>query len=99
MKLATARFTAALELLKKEPTVHPQNIAAIGYCFGGGVVLEMARAGLDLDGVVSFHGSLAPSTPAKPGAVKAKILVLNGADDPFVKTEEIDGRFYIFNTI
>lgn len=90
MPLATARFNAAMELLKKEPTVDPEKIAAIGYCFGGGVVLEMARGGADLVGVVSFHGTLAPSTPAKTGEVKAKILVLNGADDPFVKPEEIE---------
>jgi dienelactone hydrolase len=90
MDRATARFTAAMEVLENEPTVDPEKIAAIGYCFGGGIVLEMARAGIDLDGVVSFHGSLAPSAPAKPGTVKAKVLVLNGADDPFVKAEEIE---------
>lgn len=90
MPLAAARFTAAMELLQQEPSVDPQKIAAIGYCFGGGVVLEMARAGVDLDGVVSFHGSLAPAVPAKSGTVKAKILVLNGADDPFVSAGEID---------
>lgn len=90
MPLAVARFTAAMDLLKKEPTVDPTKIAAMGYCFGGGVVLEMARAGIDLEGVVSFHGSLAPSAPAKSGMVKAKVLVLNGEDDPFVKVEEIE---------
>ena len=63
--------------------------AAIGYCFGGGVVLEMARAGEDLAGVVSFHGTLATANPAQPGAVKAKLLVLTGADDPFVPAEQV----------
>jgi dienelactone hydrolase len=90
MPLATARFMAAMKLLQQEPSVDPRKIAAIGYCFGGGVVLEMARSGVDLDGVVSFHGSLAPAVPAKPATVKTKILVLNGADDPFVSAGEID---------
>jgi dienelactone hydrolase len=89
LPLAKARFLAAMELLKQHPTVDPKHIAAIGYCFGGGIVLEMARAGLDLDGVVSFHGSLDTAHPARPGVVKAKVLVLNGADDPFVKPEDI----------
>lgn len=90
MPIAIARFQAAMDLLKNEPTVLPDKIAAIGYCFGGGVVLEMARAGAELDGVVSFHGSLATSSPAQPGKVKAKVLVLHGEDDPFVKPEEIE---------
>jgi dienelactone hydrolase len=83
LPLAKQRFRAALELLKKQPSVDPEKIAAIGYCFGGGIVLAMARAGVDLDGVVSFHGSLGTGAPAQPGKVKARILVLNGADDPF----------------
>ena len=84
-----ARFNAAREQLAKQPTVDPARIGAVGYCFGGAVVLNMARAGADLDGVVGFHASLGLNTPAPaPGAVKAKILVLNGADDPFVKKEE-----------
>ncbi|HHO46964.1 MAG TPA: dienelactone hydrolase family protein [Desulfobacteraceae bacterium] len=90
LPVAKERFSAAIEILKNEPTVDPDNIAAIGYCFGGGVVLEMARQGIDLDGVVSFHGSLATSSPAEAGRVKAAILVLNGEDDPFVTAEEID---------
>jgi len=90
LPLAKKRFMAALELLKKEPTVDPDKIGAIGYCFGGGVVLAMARAGVDLKGVVTFHGILATNTPAKPGVVKAKILVNNGADDPFIKAEDIE---------
>jgi len=89
MPEATARFMAAMEVLKKAPTVDPEKIAAIGYCFGGGIVLEMARTGVDLDGVVSFHGSLGTDNPAQPGKVKARVLVLNGADDPFVKTDSI----------
>jgi dienelactone hydrolase len=91
LPLAKARFLAAMELLQQHPTVDPTRIAAIGYCFGGGIVLEMARAGIDLDGVVSFHGSLGTANPAVPGVVKAKVLVFNGADDPFVKPEHITG--------
>jgi dienelactone hydrolase len=87
METAKARFNAALETLKAHKTVDRQRIAAIGYCFGGGLVLEMARAGLDLDGVVSFHGSLDTKTPAKPGQVKAKVLVAHGAADEFVSPE------------
>jgi len=89
MPEAEARFQAALKVLKKQPTVNPQQIAAIGYCFGGGIVLEMARRGLPLDGVASFHGSLGTASPAKKGDVKAKIRVFNGADDPFTKPEQI----------
>ncbi|TAN41147.1 MAG: dienelactone hydrolase family protein [Nitrospirae bacterium] len=86
---AKTRFMAALEFLKKQPTVDPDNIAAIGYCFGGGVVLNMARQGVDLRGVASFHGSLAAVKKAEPGTVKARVLVLHGADDSFVKPEQI----------
>lgn len=86
---AKARFTAALDVLRKDKTVNPQRIAAIGYCFGGGVVLEMARRGIGLDGVASFHGILATAAPAKAGAVKARILVMTGADDPFVPPDQV----------
>jgi dienelactone hydrolase len=89
MPLAEARFKAALQLLRDHPTVEREQIAAIGYCFGGGIVLEMARRGIDLDAVASFHGSLTTETPPKRGAVRAKILVATGADDPFVKPEDI----------
>ena len=88
--VAKVRFTAALDFLKQQPTVDPTRIAAIGYCFGGGVVLNMARQGLDLKGVASFHGSLTAVKPAQPGMVRAKILVLNGADDKFVTPEQIE---------
>jgi dienelactone hydrolase len=84
-----ARFNAARQQLAKHPTVDPTRIGAVGYCFGGAVVLNMARAGADLAGVAGFHASLGLNTPAPaPGTVKAKILVLNGADDPFVKKEQ-----------
>ncbi len=89
IKTVEARFNAAKLLLQKQLTVDPTKIAAIGYCFGGGIVLNMVRQGNDLSGVVSFHGSLATKTVAKANQVKAKILVLNGADDPFVTAEQI----------
>jgi dienelactone hydrolase len=83
------RFNAAREQLAKQPTVDGTRIGAVGYCFGGAVVLNMARAGAALAGVVGFHASLGLNTPAPaPDTVKAKILVLNGADDPFVKKEQ-----------
>lgn len=84
------RFQAALELLRRHPTVQADDVAAIGYCFGGGVVLQMAREGADLDGVVSFHGSLGPiAEPAARGEVTADVLVLHGGDDQFVKPEQV----------
>jgi dienelactone hydrolase len=89
MPAMKARFLAALTLLKQSEDVDPANIGAIGYCFGGGVVLGMAREGADLKGVVSFHGSLATQSPAQKGRVKAKILVCNGAADKFVSEESI----------
>jgi dienelactone hydrolase len=84
-----SRFNAAKEQLAKHASVDPKRIGAVGYCFGGAVVLNMARAGADLAGVAGFHASLGLNTPAPAqGAVKAKVLVLNGADDPFVKKEQ-----------
>jgi dienelactone hydrolase len=84
-----SRFNAAREELAKQPAVDASRIAATGYCFGGAVVINMARAGADLAAVAGFHASLGLNTPAPaPGSVKAKVLVLNGADDPFVKPEQ-----------
>jgi len=82
--LGRARAGAGLDVLKNHKRVDARRIAAIGYCFGGTVVLEMARGGADLAGVASFHGGLDTPEPAKTGAVKAKVLVLAGGDDPFV---------------
>lgn len=89
MEAAERRFDAAKEVLASHRTVDPDRIAAIGYCFGGGVVLHMARTGADLDGVVSYHGMLGTETPAEPGAVKAKILAFTGGEDPFVPNEQV----------
>ena len=88
--VARSRFIAAMDFLKQQPSVDPARIAAIGYCFGGGIVLNMARQGVDLKGVASFHGGLTAVKPAQPGSVKAKILVLHGADDKFTTPEQID---------
>jgi dienelactone hydrolase len=88
--VAKTRFMAAMDFLKRQATVDPTRMAAIGYCFGGGVVLNMARQGVDLKGVASFHGSLNAVKPAQAGNVKAKILVLHGGDDKFIPTEQIE---------
>src|SRR5664280_3523372 len=88
--IGEGRFMAALEFLKKQKNVDPERIAAIGYCFGGGVVPHMARLGIDLKGVASFHGSLATAKPAETGVIKAKILVLNGDADKFTTPEQIE---------
>ena len=85
----TARFKAAMEQLKANPHVDPDKIAAIGYCFGGSVVLSMANAGLDLDAVAAFHSSVQVPIAPEAGKVKAKILVCNGADDPFIQPETV----------
>ncbi len=86
---AKKRFRAAYDLLSENETVNKEEIGAIGYCFGGGVVLQMARFGFDLKGVVSFHGSIATKSPAGKGDVKSKILVCNGAEDSFVTEDQI----------
>lgn len=87
---ATKRFNAALDQLKKHPNVDPEKIGAIGYCFGGSVVLSMANKGMDLDAVVAFHsGVQLPVQPEEDGVI-AKVLVCNGADDPFVSKESVD---------
>jgi dienelactone hydrolase len=88
--LARERFLAAKALLERQSSVDSaRKIAAIGYCFGGATVLDMARQGVDLAAVVSFHGNLVTRMPAQAGAVKARILVLNGADDTFVTQDSI----------
>ena len=88
-ELLHQRFSAAVEVVKQQQHVDAENIAAIGYCFGGGVVLNMARAGTDLNGVVSFHGSLATNTPAKAGEVIAKVVVFHGDNDAFIPAEQV----------
>lgn len=87
--LAKARFDAALKLIKKQKTVDADNIAAIGYCFGGSVVLNMARIGEPLKAVLSFHGGLGTDTPAEAGKVKARIASFTGEDDPFIPATQV----------
>lgn len=86
-KLMRERARAGLDVLKKQENVDTSRLAAIGYCFGGTTVLELARSGTDLKGVASFHGSLDTPEPAKPGAIKAKVLVLHGAEDHHVNPQ------------
>lgn len=89
LPLLRERATAGLDELRKQPNVDPAKLAAIGYCFGGTTVLELARSGAALRGVASFHGGLATSMPAEAGKLKAKIVAFHGAEDPFVKPEEV----------
>jgi len=86
---AKARIDAAIAKIKTYPQVDPSNIAAVGYCFGGGVLLNTVRLGDDLKGIVSFHGMLI-GTPAKKDLLKSKILVCHGAIDPFVPKKDVD---------
>ena len=82
-----ARANKALDVLKtaKDVPLDTEHLGALGYCFGGATVLELARSGADIDAAVTFHGGLATDMPAKPGTVKASVLVLNGADDQGTK--------------
>jgi dienelactone hydrolase len=87
--LLRARAQAALKILAADPRVNPKRLAAIGFCFGGTTVLELAYSGADLAGVVSFHGSLTLPRPGDLKDIKARILVLHGADDPLVPVADI----------
>jgi len=87
--LMRARARAGLDVLKEQKNVDPRHIAVIGYCFGGTVALELARDGADVLGTVSFHGALATPTPQDAKRIKGKVLALHGADDPFVKPDEV----------
>ena len=84
------RFLAARALLAGNPHVNPDHIGAIGYCFGGGVVLAMARQSVDLDLVATFHGSLGTGQKAAPGSVKPRVLVLHGGADPMIPPAQVD---------
>ena len=83
------RVKVGLEQLVKNPLVQKGKVAAIGYCFGGTTVLELGRSGADVQGIVSFHGGLSTPTPEDAKSIKAKVLVCHGADDPFVKADEV----------
>jgi dienelactone hydrolase len=87
--LGKTRFAAGYDLLARHPRVRPGELAAIGYCFGGAIVLSMAEAGADLKGVVSFHGAL-PQEPVAAGTViRAKILVCHGAADALITADQV----------
>jgi dienelactone hydrolase len=87
-QLLRSKVLAGMQQLKKQPYVDSSKIGAIGYCFGGTTVLEMARSGYDLAGVVSFHGGLDSHNPEEAKKIKCKVLVLHGADDPHVSEKE-----------
>jgi dienelactone hydrolase len=88
-KLLRERVNAGLAELKKNPLVDAKRVAAIGYCFGGTTVLELARSGAELNGVVSFHGGLDSPSPADGKNIRCAVLVCHGADDPFEKPEDL----------
>jgi dienelactone hydrolase len=87
--LLRARVNAALDVLRGDPRTDASKLAAIGYCFGGTTVLELARSGAAVSGVVSFHGGLDSPAPADGRNIKGKVLALHGADDPFVPAKDI----------
>lgn len=87
--LLRERIRLGLDMLKRNKLVDANRVAAMGYCFGGTTVLELARSGADVVGTVVFHGELHTSTPEDAKNIKGRILVLNGADDPYVPSEHI----------
>ncbi|MFK7790820.1 MAG: dienelactone hydrolase family protein [Phycisphaeraceae bacterium] len=93
------RLNIGLDQLQQLEVVDTKRIAAIGYCFCGTGVLELARSGAEVAGVVSFHGGLDAPTPKDAKNIKAKVLVLHGADDPFVPQEGIDAMKKSFNDV
>ena len=88
--LMRARAAAGLDVLRRRPETDPTRLAAIGYCFGGTTVLELARSGADLVSVVSFHGGLDSPTPGDARNIKGKVLALHGGDDPFVPANQVE---------
>jgi dienelactone hydrolase len=89
-QLAYTRVDAARHFLDKQPNVKKGETAALGYCFGGGVVLNMARAGMPLKSVVTYHGVLATDMAVKPGGIKAKLRIFHGEADPIVPPEQVE---------
>jgi dienelactone hydrolase len=89
MPMAKARFEAAMQLLRDQKTVEADELAAFGYCFGGGIALSMARMGEDLKGVASFHGGLDTNSPAQPGKIKARIISFSGEADPMIGADKV----------
>jgi dienelactone hydrolase len=91
MTATSQRVMAAIEQLRKHPLVDPTRVGAMGYCLGGALSLHAARLGIDLKGVVSFHGSLGRTHPARPGAITAEILICHGEADAMVPAAEQQG--------
>ena len=85
------RVLAGLEVLKNQSQTDTDRIGALGFCFGGQCVLELARSGADVKAVVSFHGLLKTPLPAEPGVVKAKVLALTGKQDPYAPAADVEG--------
>ena len=85
------RMRAALQFIEQQRHVTASQVAAIGFCFGGNAVLELARTGVKLAGVATFHGGLATAEPATAGAIHTPLLIMHGADDPFVNEAEVAG--------
>ncbi len=90
LPLLRSRIQAAYALLAKRPEVNAAKIIAFGYCFGGTTALELARSGAKLAGTVSFHGGLSTTMPAAPNVITHPLLILHGAADPWVKSEEVE---------
>jgi dienelactone hydrolase len=88
--LAKARLDQGLKILKALPQTDPFNVAAIGYCFGGALVLNYAKLGADLKGVVSFHGGVSGGAPVNKNLLKAKILICQGESDKFVPMKDVE---------
>jgi dienelactone hydrolase len=84
-----SRANAGLEILKKHQLTDVKRIGAMGYCFGGGVVLELARSGAEIAGVVGFHANLNTPNPKDAKNIKGKVLILHGADDPLVPDDQV----------
>lgn len=93
------RARRVLERVKVLNEVDPGRVAAIGYCFGGTTVLELARSGADLQGVVSFHGDLTNPNPADARNIRCRVLVLHGAMDPFVPEEQVNSFLREMNAV
>ena len=96
-QLYRRRLTLGLDQLRAVPSVDKNRLAAIGYCFGGTGVLELARSGADIEGVVSFHGGLDSPNPSDGAKIKSKLLICHGADDPFVPAKGIEAMKKEFN--
>lgn len=90
-KLMRERIKAGFDYIKKMKNVDSSRIAAMGYCFGGGVVLELARSGADAAGIISFHGSYGTPNPDDAKKIKGRVLAIHGADDPVIKPEDVVG--------